>query len=160
MLIRLERVGFAVLRGEAMQECIFCKIVAGKIPSQRVYEDDACVAFLDIAPVAKGHILLVPKAHVAGLVDACDSPAEFARAMEVLPRLVSSVISATGAEGCNVLINQGKVAGQVIEHLHVHVIPRWSGDVSLLNWHTGEYQPGEAETLAAEIASRIKSPRG
>src|ERR1700733_12959039 len=104
-------------------DCVFCKIVAGDIPSALVLEADAAGAFLDIHPVNHGHVLLVPKEHHATLADLPDEAA--AETASLLPRLARAVIKATGAEGMNVIVNIGRVAGQTIDHIHWHLIPRF-----------------------------------
>ena len=138
-----------------MSECIFCKIVAGEIPSARVYETDQVLAILDINPVTPGHTLLLAKEHVPDLLGA-KFPVLSALA-EVLPRVARAVVAATGAEGCNVLLNSGRAAGQLIEHLHVHLIPRRTGDGLHLEWRPGRYGEGEADTYRERIAQAIQN---
>ncbi len=133
--------------------CVFCKIVAGGIPAAKVLEDDACLAFMDIGPLAEGHVLLVPKDHyrTADLM-----PAELAGAMlRHVPALVKAVRAATGCEGVNVLQNNGAVAHQVVPHVHFHVIPRNPGDVFQFNWPAGSYGEGRMEDLAKAIRNNL-----
>ena len=137
-----------------MGECIFCKIVAGEIPSARVYETDQVLAILDINPVTPGHTLLLAKEHVPDLLGAT-APALSALG-EVLPRVARGVVAATGAEGCNVLLNSGRAAGQLVDHLHVHLIPRRTGDGLRLEWRPGRYGEGEADTYRERIAQAIQ----
>lgn len=111
-------------------DCIFCKIVAGEIPSARVLEAGAAVAFLDINPVNHGHVLLVPKEHHATLADLPDEAA--AETAALLPRLARAVLKATGADGLNVILNNGRCAGQTVDHGHWHLIPRFGDDA--VNW--------------------------
>lgn len=137
-----------------MGECIFCNIVAGEVPSARVYEDEHVVAILDINPVTPGHTLLLLKEHVAHLLEAEGDL--LARLARVLPRVAGGVVAAAEAEGLNVLLNSGPAAGQLVPHLHLHLIPRRSGDGLRLAWQPGRYGPGEMETWRDRVARAIE----
>jgi len=138
---------------ETDPECIFCKIAAGQIPCAKLLEDDAALAFLDIGPVADGHALLIPKAHY---VTVDEMPAEVAAAvLRHLPALVGAVRKATDAQGANVLQNNGRVAHQVVGHVHFHVIPRNPSDAFQFNWPAGSYAQGRVEQLAAAIRAHL-----
>ena len=106
-----------------MADCIFCKIIAGEIPSSKVYEDDQVVAFLDISQVTPGHTLVVPKQHFRNLLemDADSTSQLFAR----IPDIARKVMKATGAKGMNILNNNEEIAGQTVFHTHVHLAPRY-----------------------------------
>lgn len=106
-----------------MADCIFCKIIAGEIPSSKVYEDDRVVAFLDISQVTPGHTLVVPKQHFRNLLemDAGSASQLFAR----VPDIARKVMKATGAKGMNILNNNEEIAGQTVFHTHVHLAPRY-----------------------------------
>ena len=105
-----------------MAESIFTKIVAGEIPCHRVYEDDHVLAFLDIGPVARGHTLVIPKACYEQLDDV---PADVGAALgSALPKVCAALKHVTGCAGVNVLQNNGAPAGQVVMHVHFHLIPR------------------------------------
>lgn len=104
-------------------DCLFCKIVAGDIPSRQVYEDDTAIAFLDIGPWHPGHTLVIPKRHIADLAAASDAFAEIAPAIDATAALLRDKL---GCDGMNVLSNQGEVAGQEVFHFHVHLIPRYA----------------------------------
>ena len=134
-------------------DCIFCKIIAGDIPSEIVFEDEHCIAIMDIAPVAPGHILLIPKIHVEIIDQLADESASMVLAS--LPRLVRTVRQATRCEGINVLQNNGMVAGQLVPHVHFHIIPRNSGDAFEYNWPAREYGEGEMKKVAAEIRAGL-----
>lgn len=134
-------------------DCIFCKIVAGQIPAIKVFEDDACLAFLDIGPLAEGHVLLIPKSHVQTLDGL--SADQAGAMLRHLPALVKAVQQATGCQGVNVLQNNGRVAHQVVPHVHFHIIPRNSGDAFHFNWPAGSYPPGEAEELAKAMRGKL-----
>lgn len=136
-----------------MDDCLFCKIVAGDIPAEKVYEDDAVLAFLDIHPVNPGHVLVIPKAHSEGIVDASDEA--LAAVMRTVKRIVPGVLKAVAAEGYNVGVNQGKVAGQVIFHLHVHLMPRFPEDGHRL-WHGKDTTPDELKSVAEKIRKHLQ----
>jgi len=123
------------------QDCVFCKIIAGKIPSRKFYEDDVVIAFLDINPASQGHSLVVPKEHFKLIMDGTDAQIQkiFLGVKKVAERLKSRL----GFEGFNILINQGLEAGQVINHFHIHVIPRVKGDG--LHVHPPDRKPTDAE---------------
>ena len=106
-----------------MADCIFCKIIAGEIPSSKVYEDNQVVAFLDISQVTPGHTLVVPKQHFRNLLemDADNTSQLFAR----VPDIARKVMKATGAKGMNILNNNEEIAGQTVFHTHVHLAPRY-----------------------------------
>jgi len=130
-------------------DCIFCRIVAGQVACLKILEDDAALAFLDIGPVAEGHVLLIPKEHFETLDQI---PADTAGAvLKHLPALGRAVQSVIGCEGFNVLQNNGRVAHQFVSHVHFHVIPRSSGDEFHFNWPAGTYPPGRGEQLAEAI---------
>jgi histidine triad (HIT) family protein len=134
--------------------CVFCKIVAGAIPSATVFEDEATFAFLDIGPLAKGHVLVIPKDHYVTL-DAM--PPDLAGAMlRHLPELCRAVKQATGCAGLNVLQNNGAIAHQVVQHVHFHIIPRASGDAFHFNWPAGKYAPGEVELAVEKIKAGLE----
>jgi histidine triad (HIT) family protein len=134
--------------------CVFCKILDGQIPATKVFQDDACMAFLDIGPVADGHLLLVSADHVES-IDAL-SPQQAAAMLRNLPALVRAVRAATGCQGVNVLQNNGRIAGQLVPHVHFHIIPRTPGDAFHYAWPTGKYPPGRADQLAQAIAEALK----
>jgi histidine triad (HIT) family protein len=133
----------------AGQECIFCRIVAGQVPSVRVFENDRVLAFLDIRPISDGHTLLVPKIH-AGSLSECDASV-LAEMIGVVGPLAKAVVGAAQAEGYNLLCNNGRAAGQLVDHVHFHIIPRRSDDGVLARWPHKEYPAGGAETMAEKI---------
>jgi len=135
-------------------DCIFCKIVAGEIPSARLYEDDECLSFLDIFPLQPGHTLLIPKAHHERVTDLPDET--MAALGRVLPRLARAVVAATGAKGFNVFQTNGKVSGQEVFHVHFHVIPRREGDGLGFRWKSGAYAEGELEGWRERISAALE----
>ena len=133
-----------------MSETLFTKIVAGEIPCHKVYEDEHVFAFLDIGPLAPGHTLLIPKLAVERLEDV---PEEVAAALgRVLPRLGRAVLQATGVSDYHVVQKNGALAGQVVPHVHFHIIPKPADDSGLgMRW-----RPTQLESVAgAEMAKRI-----
>jgi len=137
--------------------CIFCKIVAGQIPCARVYETEHALAFLDIGPLKPGHLLLIPKEHHATLPELPDTVA--AETARLLPRLCRAVKAATDAEGLNVLMNVGPVAGQSVGHVHWHIIPRHGRDSIAWPWNARSYAEGELEPIRQAIAASLR-PEG
>lgn len=136
-------------------DCVFCKIVSGLIPSARVYENENVLAFLDIGPIAKGHLLVIPKQHFTS-VDSCD-PKVLASVAMVLPEIAKALKDAVNVKDYNILCNNGKLAGQVVEHLHFHIIPRTLGDEIRWNWPSAKYPSGEIEKIAARISAKLDS---
>ena len=107
-------------------DCIFCKIIRGEIPAQKVYEDASSFAFLDIHPLADGHTMVIPKAHYEKLEDV--PSAEAGRIFEAVRKVTEAVQKALNTPATTIGINNGRAAGQVVPHLHIHIIPRTSGD--------------------------------
>ncbi len=134
-------------------DCLFCKIARGEIPSARVLETDHAVAFLDINPVNKGHLLLVPKDHYPNLPELPDETAS--QAALLLPRLCRAVQAATGAHGLNVIVNVGAAAGQTIDHVHWHIIPRFSDDAVDWPWPHDPYSGDELNQMRFRIEREL-----
>jgi histidine triad (HIT) family protein len=135
-------------------DCVFCKIVAGRIPSAKLIDDHAALAFLDVGPLAPGHALLVPRDHYETIDQV---PADAAAAMlRHLPALVKAVQIATGCAGVNVLQNNGVAAHQAVGHVHFHIIPRNPGDAFHFNWPAGAYAAGKMDELAAAIRKELQ----
>ena len=131
-------------------DCIFCKIVAGEIPSTRVYEDAQTLAFMDIGPLVKGHALVIPKAHHDPLIATPD--AVLVRLIVVVRRVAEALVKSLGADGVNVTQANGACAGQVVPHIHFHVIPRFKDDGYSFNWRAGAYDsPAEMHGYADRI---------
>lgn len=132
-----------------MSDCPFCAIVANEEPAHRVYEDDATLAFLDTAPATAGHVLVIPKAHRATLTDV--EPGLVGDVFRTVSRVGTAVESALEPDGLTVHQSNGGAAGQEIDHVHVHVIPRTDADDVTLQWPHGD--PGEEriETVASAI---------
>ena len=134
-------------------DCIFCKMVAGQIPVTKIYEDEFVLAFLDIGPVSDGHTLVIPKQHFEKLHDC---PSEFlGQVSSRLGEIAKAVAGAMNSDGYNVLCNNGRAAGQLVEHLHFHIIPRNAGDGVFDRWPAYEYEQGKIETIAAKIRKNL-----
>lgn len=136
-------------------DCIFCKIIAGEIPSARVLETDRAIVILDVNPVVKGHLLILPRDHHPQVRDLPDDLA--AHVGSLVPRLSRAVVAVTGAEGSNTIINSGAVAGQTIDHCHWHVIPRFADDDVNWPWPHQAYEKDEMTATAARLASEVTS---
>lgn len=133
-------------------DCIFCKIVAGSIPSSRIYEDDKAIAFMDISPLNKGHLLVVPKEHFENIFEI--GPDLYGHLMAVICRIAKAVKQVVAPEGMNIMQLNGKAGNQVVPHLHIHIVPRWSGDgLTITAW---EPVMGDAEEISA-TGAKIKS---
>ncbi|HAP15924.1 HIT family protein [Lactococcus muris] len=109
-----------------MDNCIFCKIIAGEIPSTKVYEDEHLIAFLDITQTTKGHTLVVPKKHTRNLL--AMAPEEASQLFAKIPEIGNKLVNSFGAKGMNILQNNEETAGQTVFHTHVHLIPRYAED--------------------------------
>jgi len=118
-----------------MDECLFCKIAKGKIPSKKIFENEKVFAFLDIKPITKGHTLVIPKNHSVNIEDIDE--ADLQECMKVVKQLAPKIMKALGADGFNLGNNNHKAAGQAVMHTHFHIIPRFKGD-GLSNWENKE----------------------
>lgn len=110
--------------------CIFCKIIAGEIPSKKVYEDENVLAILDISQVTFGHTLVMPKRHADNIIQADEETVK--NCISAAKKLAAQITANTGAAGCNILNNCGEAAGQTVNHLHFHIIPRYSDNDSIV----------------------------
>jgi histidine triad (HIT) family protein len=131
-------------------DCVFCMIRDGKIPSIRVYEDEATIAFMDIHPVRPGHTLVIPKAHHANLLEAPDDIVS--ATARTAARIGRAIQAALDPPGMNLLQCTGEAAGQSVQHLHMHLIPREINDGMTMNW---ELVQGDFEAIEA-VAGRIR----
>ena len=132
--------------------CIFCKIVAGEIPSRTIYEDEEFKVFLDLSPASKGHALIVPKEHYADLYEIDEEVA--ARAMKLAKKLATHMTDVLGCEGFNLLQNNHEVAGQTVFHFHMHLIPRFvnAKNNDILNWSHETFTAEEMDEIRASLA--------
>ena len=135
-------------------DCIFCKIIAGKLPSAKVYEDADTVAFMDIGPVAKGHTLVIPKMHCDPITNV--PPDVLQKTILAVQKIAQAQFQGLGAAAVNVTQANGALAGQIIPHLHFHVIPRFEGDGQHRNWIPGKYEdPEEMNRFADKIRKAL-----
>ncbi|MBI4711810.1 MAG: HIT family protein [Planctomycetes bacterium] len=132
-----------------MPDCIFCKIIKGEIPAAKLYEDERCIAILDINPIALGHTLFISRSHYATLADIPEK--ELGLLTEKLPRVCRAIVKGTGSEGFNIIENNGRCSGQIIPHLHFHIIPRRANDEVRFNWSPRVYQKDEMSRVAQAI---------
>lgn len=139
-----------------MSDCIFCKIIEGSIPSNKVYEDEHVLAFMDVAPLTKGHTLLIPKQHVKDLFE---MPEDVARNLyAAAPKIANAIKKAFNPQGMNTLNNNGAFAGQTVFHYHLHFIPRYAeNDGYIVRWETkkDEFTPDTLKAIADEIKANL-----
>lgn len=129
---------------------IFQKIISRDIPAAIVYEDADTLAFMDIGPIIKGHTLVIPKTCFETVMETPDEV--LAGLMSVCRRIAAAQMKELGADGVNIIQNNGASAGQVVPHIHFHVIPRFEGDGHYWNWAAKQYDsPAEMESLASKI---------
>lgn len=128
------------------ENCIFCKIAAGEIPSAVLFEDEDFRVILDVGPAAKGHMLVLPKQHFANLYEMPDELA--GKAFILAKKMAGKMKKALNCDGINVLQNNGEAAGQTVFHFHIHLIPRYRNDMLKIGWKPGELtQSDKAELL-------------
>lgn len=135
-----------------MDDCIFCKIVRGEIPCSKVYEDEKIFAFLDIAPVNKGHTLVIPKKHYETLLGMPDNL--LLELMKAAKKTAKAVIRVMRTDGFNIMQSNKQTAGQVVPHFHLHIIPRQKDD-GLKFWPQGKYEGNEIDDIAKKIRSLL-----
>jgi len=139
------------------EDCVFCKIVNGEIPSAKVYEDEDVYAFLDLSQVTKGHTLVIPKTHVKNIYE---TPADVAgKLFTRVPAIANAIKAAFKPIGMNLLNNNEAPADQSVFHLHVHLIPRYGkGDGYASNWttHGDDYTPEKLQEIAQEINTHVE----
>ncbi|HER5910831.1 TPA: HIT family protein [Streptococcus pyogenes] len=139
-----------------MENCIFCSIIQGDIPSSKVYEDEQVLAFLDISQTTKGHTLVIPKKHVRNLLEMTAETAShlFAR----IPKIARAIQSATGATAMNIINNNEALAGQTVFHAHVHLVPRYNEEDGIsIQYTTHEPDFPVLEKLARQINQEVSS---
>ena len=130
--------------------CIFCKIANGEIPSTTLYEDEDFRVILDLGPATRGHALLLPKEHYSNLFELDDAVA--AKALVTAKKVAAKMKAALGADGFNLVQNNGETAGQTVFHFHMHLIPRYAGDNAILDWNHLELSDDEMK----DICNRMK----
>ena len=136
-----------------MPECIFCRIIDGQVPAATLIETDKVISFLDVGPVNFGHALVLPKRHAEGLLDLAQD--ELHVAIFTARRIAAAVAEATGSPAFNIVLNEGEAAGQVVGHVHFHVIPRRADDGFEMGWRRLSYEEGQLEALQGRIRSLL-----
>lgn len=129
--------------------CIFCKIANGEIPSATLYEDEDFRVILDLGPATKGHALILPKEHYANLYELPDELAE--KAIVLAKKMITKMTKALGCDGFNVVQNNGVPAGQTVFHFHMHLIPRYEKDDAGFGWNIGKLSDEDKEDILAKI---------
>lgn len=137
-----------------MEDCIFCKIVEGKIPATKIYEDDKVISFLDIMPANKGHCLIVPKNHVQTLVEMHEE--DLTATVKAVKKVARALSLSFGNASFNMVMNNGKEAGQIVNHAHIHLIPRFQKDRLRLKWSHLKYEGEEMNEYADKIKKFIE----
>jgi histidine triad (HIT) family protein len=130
-------------------DCLFCKIVAGDVPATKVHEDERTLAFMDINPGSRGHLLVIPRDHATDVHDI--DPEDLAAVARTGQAMAGRVRERLGADGVNLLNSAGTAAWQTVFHFHLHVIPRYVGDPLRLPWSPEPGDPDEIATAAAEL---------
>ncbi len=132
-----------------MDDCIFCKIANGQIPSKTLYEDERFRVILDLGPATRGHALILPKEHAANLYELPDDTA--GAVMRLAKKMAFTIRERLRCDGLNLVQNNGAAAGQTVEHFHLHIIPRYLNDGQSINWVPGEPSQEELEAVRKEI---------
>ena len=131
-------------------DCIFCKIAAGEIPSKTIYEDEKYRVILDLGPATRGHALILPKNHYANLFEL---PEEDAKEVICLAKKMATIMKdKLGCDGFNLVQNKGEAAGQTVFHFHMHLIPRYENDGQEIGWKPGSPSQDELEEIKKQIA--------
>ena len=134
-------------------DCIFCKIAAGEIPSRKIYEDSDLIAIMDLNPTSKGHSLIIPKEHCTNIYDIDEDIA--AKVMKTAKKLATKMTVALNCDGFNLLQNNGETAGQTMFHFHMHLIPRYKGDQVGITWHPGELSDADKEEILLKVKEQL-----
>ena len=132
-----------------MENCIFCKIANGEIPSATLYEDEDFRVILDLGPASKGHALILPKSHAANIYELQDETA--GKAMILAKKMATKLRDGLNCDGFNIVQNNGEIAGQTVFHFHMHLIPRYEGDGVGLTWKPGTLTDEDREEILAKV---------
>lgn len=137
-----------------MEQCLFCKIASGEIPSKIIYDSEKVMAFLDIRPANPGHVLIIPKEHFEILPNL---PEDLnSSLLQVVKIITQAQIEVLGAQGVNVLQNNGELAGQAVPHVHIHVIPRFKDDKVVINWTPTGLKHEQLDEIQKRLISKAK----
>lgn len=137
-----------------MDNCIFCKIAQGDIPSSTIYEDDMFRVILDLSPAAKGHALVLPKEHFRNIFDIDEKTAS--RLFVVAAKVAKAMKESLGCDGMNIVQNNEEIAGQTVFHFHLHIIPRYKDDGQTIAWNPGSAEPEELKDIAAKVKAALE----
>ena len=138
----------------ADNDCIFCKIIASQLPATKIYEDQDALAFMDIGPVSRGHALVIPKTHYDPMMDTPDDVLQ--KLIIIVKKIARAQTKGLSAHSINISQANGQLAGQLVPHIHFHVIPRFTDDETPKNWKSGSYgDPDEMTEIAARIRDAI-----
>lgn len=132
-----------------MDDCIFCRIANGTIPSKTLYEDESFRVILDVNPATKGHALILPKEHAADLYELPDEAAK--DVLVLAKKMAKTMRDRLGCDGLNLVQNNGEAAGQTVPHFHIHLIPRYAGDGQTLGWEPREAASEELEEIRRKM---------
>ena len=133
--------------------CIFCKLANGDIPTDSIYEDDDFKVILDASPATKGHALILPKQHYANIFEIEDET--LAKAAKLAKKIMTHEKDVLGCEGYNLVQNNGEVAGQTVFHFHMHLIPRYNGDTVGITWKPGELTDEDKEEILSKVKAQL-----
>lgn len=136
------------------KDCIFCKIVRDEIPAKKIYEDSGVIAFLDINPANPGHCLVVPKKHSETIFDTDEDVLK--KTIVITKKLASEIRDKLNADGVNILLNNGRHAGQLVSHLHFHIIPRFPDDKVLITYQRLQMGEKELNDMQARLTAEDK----
>lgn len=136
-----------------MRDCIFCKIIKGEIPSATIFEDDEFKVILDRFPSGEGHVLIIPKNHVANIFEIDEEQA--GRLFKLAVKVSKVMKDVLGFENMNVLQNNGEVAGQSVFHFHMHLIPRYENDGINIKWNPTEPTDEDIEAVRKKLAEKF-----
>ncbi len=132
-----------------MADCIFCKIAAGEIPAATLYEDEDFRVILDLGPASKGHALVLPKAHYADIFEVPEDV--LGKAFAVAKKAAAAIKEGLGADGINIVQNNGLAAGQTVFHFHIHLIPRYEGENEMVGWTPGTLTDEWKEEILSKV---------
>lgn len=134
-------------------DCIFCKIANGEIPSSTIYEDDLFRVILDLSPATKGHALILPKKHMANIFEMDEETAE--KVFVLASQIAKAMKEALNCDGLNIVQNNGEIAGQTVFHFHMHIIPRYNDDGQQINWVPKTSEAAERDMIAEQIKNAL-----
>lgn len=136
-----------------MEDCIFCKIIKGEIPAKKIYEDEKYLAFLDIKPNTKGHSLVIPKKHITNFTEL--TKAEVGELAQIVHKIAPQVVKLLSSDSFFLGLNNGRESGQIVDHVHWHIIPRYSDD-GLVHWPCKEEENKLLDETFSKLENKIK----